>query len=59
LIGVVETIHNYSLYFILPTFNVPQVAFATNLACDGPILKLSEAQFKLNLAGNEKTVSFD
>jgi len=32
-----------------PSFNLPRVAFTGNLASDGPILNLSDAQFKVNL----------
>jgi hypothetical protein len=36
---------------------MPPVAFAGNLASDVLILKLLDAQFKLNLIVNEKTVA--
>jgi hypothetical protein len=35
--------------YLLRTFNVPQLTFADNLASDGLILDLSDAQFKVNL----------
>jgi hypothetical protein len=41
------------LLFSRPTFNVPQLFFAGDLTSDVSILKLSDAQFKLNLAVNE------